>query len=62
MTLDVAHLVGETGVGWDKFWLGQCPSVLNDSPDCDTNDVFVEKVATAFNGATRIIASEISPK
>ena len=21
---------GETGVGWDKFWLGQCPSVPNE--------------------------------
>ena len=34
------HLVGrppcrETVVGWDKFWLGQCPSVLNESPDGD---------------------------
>ena len=54
--------VGETGVGWDKFWLGQCPSVSNESPD----DVFGEHVTTAFTGATRIIdarfASEISPK
>ena len=47
--------VGETEVGWDKFWLGQCSSVLNESPGCDTNDVFGEHVTTAFTGATRII-------
>ena len=61
-------LLGETGAGWDKFWLGQCPSVANESPDCETNYVFREHVNTAFTGAcyTRIIdarfASEISPK
>ena len=38
--LSRAHSVGrppcrETVVGWDKFWLGQCPSVLNESPDGD---------------------------
>ena len=58
--------IGETGVGWDKFSLGQCPSGPNDSPDGETNDVFGEQVTTAFTGATRIInahfASEISPK
>ena len=58
--------VGETGVGWDKFWLGQCPSVPNETPHGDTNYVFVERVTTAFTGATRIIdarfASELSPK
>ena len=58
--------VGEIGVGWDKFWLGQCPSLLNESPDCDTNYVFGEHVTAAFTCATRIIdarfASEISPK
>ena len=57
--------VGETGVGWDKFWLGQCPSVPNESPDGETN-VFGEYVTTTFTGATRIIdarfASEISQK
>ena len=59
-------LLGETGVGWDKFWLGQCPSVPNESPYGETKDVFGEHVATAFTGATRIIdarfASEMSPK
>ena len=58
--------VGETGVGWDKFWLGQCPSVRNESPDGETNYVFGEQVTTAFTGATCIIdarfASLISPK
>ena len=34
--------VGETGVGWDKFWLGQCPSVPNEAPYGDTNVVFGE--------------------
>ena len=57
--------VGETGVGWDKFWLGQCLSVPNESPDGENNDVFGEQVTTAFIGATRIIdvrfASVISP-
>ena len=48
-------VVGETGVGWDKFWLGQCTSVQNESPDCDTNYVFGQHVPTAFTGATRII-------
>ena len=47
--------VGETGVGWDKFWLGQCPSGPNESPDGETNDVFGDHVTTAFTGATRII-------
>ena len=36
----VIPMVGETGVGWDKFWLGQCLSMLNESADCDTSDVF----------------------
>ena len=40
--------------------------MLNESPDCDTNDVFGEHVTTAFTGATHIIdarfAREISPK
>ena len=58
--------VGETGVGWDKFWLGKCPSVPNESKDGNTNDVFGEHVTTAFTGATRIIdacfASVLSPK
>ena len=58
--------VGETGVGWGKFWLGQCPSVPNELPDGETNYVFGEQVTMAFTGATRIIevrlASEISPK
>ena len=31
-TVNFRHGIGETGVGWDKFWLGQCPSVLNESP------------------------------
>ena len=31
--------VGETGVGWGKFWLGQCPSVPNELPDGETNYV-----------------------
>ena len=59
-------MVGETGVGWDKLWLGQCPSVPNESPDRETNDVFGEHVTTAFTGAARIIdarfVSVISPK
>ena len=59
-------MVGETGAGWDKCWLGQCPSVLNESPYCDTNDVVGEHVTTAFTGSTRIIdarfSSEISQK
>ena len=58
--------IGETVVGWDKFWLGQCPSVRNESPHGDTNDVSGERLTTAFTGATRIIdarfASEIWPK
>ena len=57
------NIIGETGVGWDKFWLGPCPSVPNESKDGNTNDVFGEHVPTAFTGATRIIdarfASEI---
>ena len=60
------QLVWETGVGWDKFWLRQCPSAPNESPDGETNDVFGEHVTTAFTGATCIIdvrfASVISPK
>ena len=44
-------VVGETGVGWDKFWLGQCPSVPNESP-YGTDDVFGERMTTAFAGAT----------
>ena len=58
--------LGETGVGWDKFWLGQCPSGPNESPDGETNDVFGEHLTTAFTNATRIIdvrfTSVISPK
>ena len=58
--------VGETGVGWGKFWLGQCPSVPNELPDGETNYVFGEQGTTAFTGSTRIIdahfTSEISPK
>ena len=60
--------IGETGVGWDKFWLGQCPSVPNERPEGDTNDVFGKHVITAYRptGATRNsdarFASEISPK
>ena len=34
--------VGETGDGWDKFWLGQCPSVPNELPDGEINHVFRE--------------------
>ena len=61
-------MIGETGVGCDKFWLGQCPSVPNKSPYGDTspNDVFGEHVTTAYIGAKSIIdvsvGSEISPK
>ena len=40
--LDRHLLVGETGVGWDRFWLGQCPSVLNESPYCVSNIMFSE--------------------
>ena len=58
--------IGETGVGWGKFWLGQCPSVPNELPDGETNYVFGEQGTPAFTGSTRIIdahfASEISPK
>ena len=58
--------VGETGVGWGKFWLGQCHSVTNELPHGETNYVFGEQVTTAFTGSNRIIdahfASEISPK
>ena len=43
--------VGETGVGWGKFWLGQCPSVPNELPDGETNYVFGEQMTTAFTGA-----------
>ena len=32
-------VIGETGVGWGKFWLGQCPSVPNEFPDGETNYV-----------------------
>ena len=32
--------VGENCVGWDKFGLGQGPSVPNESPYGETNDVF----------------------
>ena len=57
-------LVGETGVGCGKFWLGQCPSVPNELLDGETNYVFGEPVMTTFTGATCIIdarfASEIS--
>ena len=59
-------MYGETGVGWDKFCLGQCSSVPNESPYGETNYVFGEHVNTAFTGVTRIIdvrfASVISPK
>ena len=65
-SLSTTSQVGDTGVGWDKFWLGQCPSVPNESPDGDINEVFGEYVTTAFTGATRIIdvrfASVISQK
>ena len=58
--------LGETGVGCGKFWLGQCPSVPNELPDGETNNVFGEQVTTAFTGATCIVdarfASEMSPK
>ena len=47
--------LGKTGVGWDKFWLGQCPSVPNEWPDGDTNDVFRKHVITAWClGAMRV--------
>ena len=66
MITATASTVGETGVGWDKFWSGQCPSVPNESPDGDTNVVFGKNVTMAFTGATRIVdtrfASEMSPK
>ena len=46
--------------------VGQCLSVPNESPHDDTNDVFGERVTSAFTDATGIIdahfASEISPK
>ena len=62
----IVFVLGETGVGWGKFWLGQCPSVPNELPDGETNYVFGEQVTTAFTGATCIIdarfESEISPK
>ena len=53
--------------GWlGKVLVVQLPSVLHESPDCDTNDVFVEHLNTAFTVATRSIvarfASVISPK
>ena len=39
--------------------------MLNESPDCLTDDVFVENLTTAFTGATRIIdarfASDLLP-
>ena len=35
--------------------VGQCSSVLNESPGCDTYDVFGEHVTTVSTGATRII-------
>ena len=61
-----SHYVGETGVGWGKFWLGQCSSVPNELPDGETNYVFGEQGTTAFTGSTRIIdahfESEISLK
>ena len=64
--VEICSSIGETGVGWGKFWLGQCPLVPNDLPDGETNYVFGEQVTTAFTGSTRIIdahfASEISPK
>ena len=42
--------------GWlGQVLVGQCPSVPNELPDGDTNDVFGEHVATAFTSATRII-------
>ena len=59
-------MIGETGVGWGKFWLGQCSSVPNELPDGEPNYVFGEQGTTAFTGSTHIInahfASEISPK
>ena len=52
-----------TSFGWDS---APRPAVLNESPDCDTNDVFGEHLTTAFTDATGIIdarfASEISQK
>ena len=58
--------IGETRVGWDKFWFGHCSSVPNEWPEGDTNDVFGRHVITAYTGATcnsdARFASEISPK
>ena len=48
------------GLFWDKFWLGQCPSVPNESPHDDTSGVFGERVTTAFSGATRIIDARVA--
>ena len=49
-TLSVTRnmVVGETGVGRGKFWLGQCPSVPNELPDGETNYVFGEQVLHAL--------------
>ena len=58
--------IGETGVGWDKFWLGQCLSVLNELPDGDTDDVFRQHVTSSITGDAHIIdarcVSKISAK
>ena len=60
LVLHFETYIGETGVGWDKFWLGECPSVLNESLHCDTNYVFGEHFTTAFTGATHIIDARFS--
>ena len=42
--------------GWlGQVLVGQCPSVPNESPRGDTNDVSGGRVTTAFTCATRII-------
>ena len=59
-------MIEETGVGWDKFWLGQCLSVPNELPDGDTYDVFRQHVTSSITGDAHIIdarcVSKISPK
>ena len=45
---ETANGVGETEVGWGKFWLGQCPSVPNELPDGETNYVFGEQVSSMY--------------
>ena len=51
--------VGETGVGWGKFWLGQCPSVPNELPDGETNYVFGEQVMTTFTRAIHALLTHV---